>query len=86
MWQQEGKPVWNALINKLVLENPNSMVFGKKRSRLITEQLALGNVNLSSESIADFSKLMKFNVSAWLQTATGSFRQYHYFKMVQCSL
>ncbi|HZH99701.1 MAG TPA: hypothetical protein VEX63_01055, partial [Flavisolibacter sp.] len=66
-----GKPVWNALINKLVLENPNSMVFGKKRSRLITEQLALGNVNLSSESIADFSKLMKFNVSAWLQTATG---------------
>jgi len=66
-----GRPVWNVLINKLVLENPNSMVFGKKRSRLITEQLALGNVALSSESIADFSKLMKFNVSAWLQTATG---------------
>jgi len=67
------KPVWNALINKLVLENPNSMVFGKKKSRLITEQLALGNVTLSSESIGDVSKLMKFNVSAWLQTATGQF-------------
>jgi hypothetical protein len=56
-----------------VLENPNSMVLGKKRSRLIMQQLALGNVSISSESISDFSKLMKFNVSAWLQTATGEF-------------
>lgn len=71
--KKEGKPVWSALINNLQLQNPNHLVLGKKRSRLMTEQLSLGNVRLSSESLTDVNKLIRLNVSAWLHTATGQF-------------
>jgi hypothetical protein len=66
-----GKPEWSVLVNQLLLQNPNNMVFGKKKSQLITERLSLGNLALSSNSVTDMSKLMRFNVSAWLETATG---------------
>jgi hypothetical protein len=68
-----GKPAWSAHVNRLDLQHPNSMVLGKRRSRLTTERLALGNLSLSSGTVGNFDKLMKLNVSAWLQTATGEF-------------
>ncbi|MEO7802759.1 MAG: hypothetical protein ABIR81_12200 [Ginsengibacter sp.] len=69
----EGKPRWNFLINSLFLENPNSLSIGKNRNRLIFKQAAVGNLSLSSDYVNSFDKLLKFNVSAWLKTATGEY-------------
>jgi hypothetical protein len=66
-----GKASWSGLIRSLELKNPNPVTLG--RGRLSTERIALGNVRLSSGSVSDFDALLKFNVSAWLQTATGEF-------------
>ncbi|MDB5252607.1 MAG: hypothetical protein JWP27_1776 [Flaviaesturariibacter sp.] len=71
--RKDGVSAWSALINKLDLQHPNNMVLGKRKSRLSTERLTLGNLSLSSGSLGDADKLMKLNVSAWLQTATGSY-------------
>jgi hypothetical protein len=69
----EGKPKWNLLINNLFLENPNSLTIGKSRNKLTFKQAAVGNLSLSSEYMNNFDKLLKFNVSAWLRTATGEY-------------
>lgn len=69
----DGKPKWNFLINSLFLENPNSLAIGKSRNKLSFKQAAVGNLNLSSDYMNNFDKLLKFNVSAWLRTATGEY-------------
>lgn len=69
----EGKPSWSGILNSLHLENPNTFTFGKTNSNLLLSQLTLGNVNLSSAYLSNMSRLIKYNISAWLRTGTGSF-------------
>ncbi len=71
--QKEGKPFWSAQINNLLVEHPNSLVIGKGKSKLSLEQVAVGNINLSSEYASNFSRLLRSNVSAWLKSATGEY-------------
>ncbi len=71
--KEGSKPKWNFLINSLFLQNPNSLAIGKNKNRLSFKQAALGNLNLSSDYLDNFDKLVKFNVSAWLKTATGEY-------------
>ena len=67
------KPVWSGVINNLQLQNPNTITIGKNKNKLMLEQATFGNLSLSSESLTDFDKLVKLNVSAWLRTATGQY-------------
>ena len=72
-FQKEGKPSWSGHINKLYLENPRSMQIGKTKNKLFLSELSLGNLQLSSDYMSDFSQLVKYNVSAWLRSATGEY-------------
>ena len=71
--QKEGKPSWSGHINKLYLENPRSMQIGKTKNKLFLSELSLGNLHLSSDYMSDFNQLVKYNVSAWLRSATGEY-------------
>ena len=71
--KKEGKPVWSGLINTLYLENPNSLAFGKYNNRLDFKEVSIGNFQVRSGYMADFNQLLKFNVSAWLRSATGQY-------------
>ena len=71
--KKDGKPLWSVLINNLYLQNPNSFAIGKNKNKLLLEQASMGNFSLSSEYLADFDQLVKFNVSAWLRTGTGQY-------------
>jgi hypothetical protein len=69
----DGKPNWSAWVRSLRLENPEQFYLGKSRNSLKVGNTTIGNVNLSSEYINNFSRLLKFNISAWLKTSTGSY-------------
>lgn len=69
--KKDGVASWSAVVNSLDLQNPNNISFGKKGNLLSVERASAGNVRLSSEYVSNFEKLLKFNVSAWLRTATG---------------
>jgi len=71
--KKDGKPLWSGVINNLYLQNPNSMLIGKSKNKLLLNELAIGNLRLSSDYLADFNQLVKFNVSAWLRSATGQY-------------
>ena len=71
--QKDGKPFWSGLINNFSLKNPKSIQLGNTKNKLLLNQLALGNLHLSSDYLTDFNKLIKFNVSAWLRSATGQY-------------
>jgi hypothetical protein len=71
--RKEGKPVWSAMVNELSLQNPNAFLLGKNKNNLLFNQVAVGNLQLSSSYLSDFSQLLKYNVSAWLRTATGQY-------------
>ncbi len=71
--KKDGKPVWSAIIDNLDLQNPNNLFLGRKRNKLSMERASVGNVRLSSEYLSNFDQLVKFNVSAWLRTATGQY-------------
>jgi hypothetical protein len=71
--KKDGKPSWSGLLNNLHVQNPNTFNFAKTNGNLLLSQLTLGNVNLSSAYLNDVSRLIKYNVSAWLRTGTGSF-------------
>jgi hypothetical protein len=68
-----GKPEWNAVINSIHLQNPNSLLVGPGKNKLSIEQITAGNITLSSAHITDFSKMARANVSAWLKSATGQY-------------
>ena len=70
---KNGKPAWSGLINKLYLDNPRSMQIGKTKNKLLLSELSLGNLRLSSDYMSDFNQLLKFNLSAWLRSATGEY-------------
>jgi hypothetical protein len=71
--KKDGKSLWSMLINKLNLQDPNSIAIGKDKNKLTFNQVSLGNLNLSSEYIADFNQLIKFNVAAWLRATSGQY-------------
>lgn len=71
--KKDGKPFWSGMIKDLYLHNPKSMEIGKSRNWLSLKEVAVGNLHLSSDYIADFNQLVKFNVSAWLRSATGEY-------------
>jgi hypothetical protein len=73
MSKRNNKPVWTALINSLYLQNPNSLVIGKYKNKLVANDFSAGNVRLNSDHLGDFSQLLKTNVSAWLRSSTGQF-------------
>ncbi|MFN2456882.1 MAG: hypothetical protein ABR502_01660 [Chitinophagaceae bacterium] len=68
-----GKPAWSALITSLYLQNPNNFLVGAKKNMLSVNEASAGNVQLSSDVVTDFNKLVRLNVSAWLRTATGQY-------------
>jgi hypothetical protein len=68
---KDGKSSWAALVNKLRLKNPGRLSFGK--SNLQFDETSVGNVNISSEYYNNFSRLLKFNLSAWLKTTSGQY-------------
>jgi hypothetical protein len=49
------------------------VVLGKNKNKLNLEEIKLGNVNLSSEYVSNVDQLFKFNLNAWLRTATGQY-------------
>jgi hypothetical protein len=71
--EKNGIPAWTALINKLYLKNPASFALGNNKNKLEINEASIGNVNLSSDYISDFNRLLQFNLSASLQTATGQY-------------
>ncbi|MGZ8545668.1 MAG: hypothetical protein ACXWV0_10245, partial [Flavisolibacter sp.] len=68
-----GDPSWSAVIDRLYLKNPNSFSFGKNKDTLLLNEASFGNLNLSSESVTDMSRLLKDNISAWMRTTTGKY-------------
>ncbi len=71
--KKDGKSSWNGILNSLLLQNPKSFTTGKGKGRMDISRISLGNVKLSSEYMNDMSSLIKYNVSAWLKTGTGTF-------------
>jgi hypothetical protein len=72
--QKDGKPSWSAQIDRLHLVNPNSVTIGKNASTLHVDQASLGNLNLSSEYLNNITGLLRSNISAWLRTGTGTYK------------
>jgi hypothetical protein len=70
---KDNKPSWSGLINNLYLQNPNTLTIGKLKNRLEFKEVAVGNVQLNSDYLANFNQLVKFNVSAWLRSTTGEY-------------
>ncbi len=68
-----GQPTWSGLVNNIFLQNPNTFSFSKNKSKLIFNQVSIGNLSLSSKYLSNFNELLKYNVSAWLRTATGQY-------------
>jgi hypothetical protein len=62
-------PSWNAMVNKLSIENSNGFTFNIKENTLELKDLALGDCLLSSASINDIGNLVGSNHSAWISTS-----------------
>ncbi len=71
--KRNGKPFWSTIVNNLYVQKPNDVVLGKNKNKLNLEEIKLGNVNLSSEYVSNVDQLFKFNLNAWLRTATGQY-------------
>jgi hypothetical protein len=70
---KNGKPVWAVLVHSLYLKSPNTFVLGNRGNKLRVDESTLGNLSLSSESVTDFGRLLKTNLSAWLRASTGEY-------------
>jgi hypothetical protein len=71
--KQEGKLNWGGSVNNVELENASSPGMRSGKSNFSFEKASLGNLNLSSETLGDFSKTMKGNLTAWLRIPQGQF-------------
>jgi hypothetical protein len=71
--QKEGRPQWFGTIEQLQLESPEQIKLGKTAGLLNLQKLSLGNLKLASENMGNLNAIIHANVSAWLQTATGSY-------------
>ena len=72
--QKAGKPSWSGQIDRLHLVNPNTLAIGKGSNTLQVDQASVGNLNLSSDHLTNISGLLRSNISAWLRTGTGIYR------------
>ena len=71
--KKDGKNNWNALINKFAVMDESGLRFGKNKNNLSFSQASFGNLNLSSDYLPNFSKLIKLNLSAWLHIPAGKY-------------
>ncbi|HZF63803.1 MAG TPA: hypothetical protein VEZ55_04940 [Chitinophagaceae bacterium] len=71
--KKSGKLNWSGYINSLDLQNANGLQMGRAKKNLLFQNASLGNLNLSSDLLPDFSQLLKKNVSAWLRIPQGQF-------------
>jgi hypothetical protein len=71
--KKDGRSSWGGFIKVLALQNPNSLVMGKNKNRLVLEQASMGNLNLSSENTADINQLFKSNPAAWVHSGNGQY-------------
>ena len=71
--KKNGKLNWSGFVNQLSLQNPQGLSVGNAESKLNFKQASVGNLNLSSESLPDFARQMRENVSAWLRIPEGRF-------------
>jgi hypothetical protein len=71
--KRDSQAIWSVLVNTFSLQNPNPFFFGKEGAGLKLDQLAVGNLRLSSDHISNIDGLIKANASAWLRTATGQY-------------
>lgn len=71
--KKDGQSSWGGFIKTLALQNPNSLVVGKNRNKLVFEQASVGNLNLSSENTTDISQLFKSNPAAWVHSGSGQY-------------
>ncbi len=72
--KKNGVSSWSGLVNNLNLSNPSPFLLGKNRNSLFVNQLSLGNLSLSSAYLSNIDQLIKYNVSAWLKTGTGQYK------------
>jgi hypothetical protein len=72
MSQKEGKPFWSATVTNLSMENPNPFAFSKT-GNIKVKQASAGNINLSSDYLSNFNRLLQFNLTAWLRTGNGQY-------------
>ena len=75
-------PSWNAVVNKLNVENSDGFTFNIKENKLELKDLTLGDCLLSSSSINDIGKLINSNHSAWI--STSSVKYYTKNSLWQC--
>ncbi|HEX8461910.1 MAG TPA: hypothetical protein VF623_10790 [Segetibacter sp.] len=71
--KKDGKMNWSGLINFLDLQNADGFQLGKTKNNIRFQQASLGNLILSSESLPDFNRLMRTNISAWMRIPQGQF-------------
>lgn len=70
---KKGKMIWGGAVNLISLQNPGGLGMGGKNNNFLFENASLGNLNLSSEYLPDFSQLFKANLSAWLHIPEGKY-------------
>ncbi len=73
MGKKDGIMTWSGLINSLLVQNAEGLNFGKANKNLKYSSAAMGNINLSSKLLPDFSQLLQANLSAWLRIPQGEF-------------
>lgn len=69
----KGKITWSGSANLISLQNPKGLSMGGRNNNFLFENASLGNLNLSSEHLPDFSQIFKANLSAWLHIPEGKF-------------
>ena len=71
--QKDGKPDWSLAVDQLYIQNPNSLVLGKRGNKLTLKEATIGNFLLSSSSLADANSIFRNNVAASLKATTGEY-------------
>lgn len=67
------KPVWSATVQSIAVDSLNAFTVGKNKNKLAISSGALGNLELSSEYVGNFGKLLKNNLAIWLRTKNGQY-------------
>ncbi|HEU4469935.1 MAG TPA: hypothetical protein VFR58_02530 [Flavisolibacter sp.] len=65
---------WSAVVNSILLDDQENLGLGNTGNRLSLKQLSAGNLHLSSDQAGNVSRLIRANLSAWLKTSNGEYR------------
>lgn len=71
--KKEGQMSWAGFINSLSLKNAEGLQMENKKNSLQFKDASIGNLNLSSELLPNFSELLRANLTAWLRIPQGQF-------------